>query len=326
MNAITAISLLMATLLMGFRDHILLLLFDVPRHYIDEGRLDYVGRQIFAAGLAFALVAASLLLLRYLRGELTLVGKVTPVSTSETQSHGEVELSDRLATAELQLRQVQDSIAAKVDPDVRESLQGLQESLAERFAQTLPAEVRTRIAADLAQLHDATHTRALLGEARGRLAAELAALGRRGNLNLVIGSLTTTVAVFLLYQAATTPPPAGTDYTGLLTFYVPRVTLAIFVEVFSFFFLRLYRSGLSDLKYFHSELLTLELKIAALETARHQADPQVIAKVIASIVDTDRTKQLTQGRTDGDSTSIDPKLVAGIVEAAMKLAKSESKP
>lgn len=325
MNAITAVSIVLATLLMGFRDQILLLLFNVPRHYVEEGRLDDVGRLIFATGLMFAFVAASVLLLRYLRGDLSLVRR----SANELQASGEFvvrdEYADRLSQAEARLQTLQDAIATKVDPVARESVQALHDSLAERLTQTLPDALRQKITDDIARVHSVEHTRELLQQARARLSNELAALGRRGNLNLVIGSLTTAVAVALLYQAATTPPPSGTDYVGLLTFYVPRVTLAAFVELFSFFFLKLYRGGLTDLKYFHAEILALELRIAALETASRQGDPQFLAKVVASIADIDRTKQLIDDKKDDGLTSIDPKVVAGIVEAAMKLGKSDAK-
>ena len=43
--------------------------------------------------------------------------------------------------------------------------------------------------------------------------------------------------------------------------------MAIFIEVFSFFFLKLYKSGLADILYYQNELTNLESKFLALELA-----------------------------------------------------------
>jgi hypothetical protein len=40
----------------------------------------------------------------------------------------------------------------------------------------------------------------------------------------------------------------------------PNVTIAVFIEVFAFFFLRLHRSALIDIKYYQMELVALALK------------------------------------------------------------------
>jgi len=195
-------------------------------------------------------------------------------------------------------------------------------TLLEQAIKAIPAKLLEQASTSALQLRASAQVREGLHLGRTRLERELASLERRGTVNLAIGSATTAVAVVLLYQAATTPPQ-NTDLIALLTFYVPRVTLAIFVEVFSFFFLRLYKNGLVDLKYFHGELLTLELRIAALETAVSNGEQESLHHVVASLVDTDRTKQFRSSSPIESPSSIDEKLVLNVVEAALKLSKSD---
>ena len=52
-----------------------------------------------------------------------------------------------------------------------------------------------------------------------------------------------------------------------MAYYAPRLTLSIFIEFFSFFFLRLYKTGISEIKYFQNELTNAELKFIAVEKA-----------------------------------------------------------
>lgn len=321
MNAGTAVFALLGFLLLGFRDQILTLLFGASRIAIDEGHYDWAGRQIFAMGLLFAAMAFFLILLRYLRGELSL--NFGPLKTEARTSPDDFSLeASRVATLEDQVKRLEATIAAQGSQSPVAAMDSIEAVLLERVARDIPAKLAEQMSASTLQQRASAQVREGLHMGRKRLERELASLERRGTVNLAIGSATTAVAVVLLYQAATTPPQ-NTDLIALLTFYVPRVTLAIFVEVFSFFFLRLYKTGLTDLKYFHGELLTLDLRIAALETANSNDDQESLRHVVSSLVDTDRTKQLGSGSASLGQSAIDEKLVLNVVEAALKLAKPD---
>jgi hypothetical protein len=41
------------------------------------------------------------------------------------------------------------------------------------------------------------------------------------------------------------------------------MTTVVFAEMLSYFFLRLYRAGLADMKFYQNELTTIELRFAA---------------------------------------------------------------
>jgi hypothetical protein len=132
-------------------------------------------------------------------------------------------------------------------------------------------------------------TRARLQELRStfanaytRLAEALSEINRRGTLNLFFGGVITSLgAVGLGYMVFTAPPLA--DLTGVLTHYLPRLSTIVFIEVFAFFFLRLYKSTLADTNYYQSELTYLASIDIALQAAMKTEDPNVMAAVISQL-------------------------------------------
>jgi len=321
LNAGTAVLALLGFLLLSFRDQVVSLVFDVSRIDLDDGQYGWASRQVFAMGLVFAAMAFFFILLRYLRGEISI--NLGPLKAAFQTSQDDFSPEEsRVATLEAQVNRLEVTLNTQGSQSHVATMQNIEAVLLERVTKEIPAKLAEQISASTLQQRAAAQVREGLHFGRNRLERELASLERRGTVNLAIGSATTAVAVVLLYQAATTPPQ-NTDLIALVTFYVPRVTLAIFVEVFSFFFLRLYRTGLVDLKYFHGELLTLDLRVAALETAISHADQESLRHVVSSLVDTDRTKQLGSGSSPHSPTGIDEKLVLNVVEAVMKLTKPD---
>jgi hypothetical protein len=132
---------------------------------------------------------------------------------------------------------------------------------------------------------------------KSRLEIEIAALSRRGNLNLTIGSLTTMAAVSLLAYIVLRADLVVEDWESVMPSYVLRLSLVIFVEVFSFFFLKLYRSSLHEIKYFHNELTNLDLKFIALESALIANDPEAAKAIIQELGRTERNFVLKSGET-----------------------------
>lgn len=320
-NASTAILLILGLLLVVFRDQIIVLIFGASWLSILEGRYDLVRRQTFIIGLALLATAFFLFLLRYLRGELSIdIGSFSLGFKQESKSPF-IE-STRISELEEQVKRIKIAVARQISPSATAAIENVEAALIERVIQEVPNKLAEQLNENTVRQRSIVQTRDGLNLGRKRLEIELASLDRRGTVNLSIGSVTSAVAVVLLYQAATTSPQS-TDLMTLFTFYVPRVALAIFVELFSFFFLRLYKAGLLDLKYFHSEILNLELRIAALDTAMLINDQESLRNVISSLVETDRTKQLNFEDASKQKNDFDEKSILNVVEAALKLAKTE---
>lgn len=103
----------------------------------------------------------------------------------------------------------------------------------------------------------------LFATVQERLSVELQNLGRRSNINLIVGVLITVTATGVLVYMVTRPHPDFTSTASVLSYYIPRVTTIALIETFAYFFLGLYKSNLAEIKYYQNERTT----ITALEIA-----------------------------------------------------------
>jgi len=113
-----------------------------------------------------------------------------------------------------------------------------------------------------------------------RLTKEIEILTRRANLNLVIGVLTTSIAVSLLTFMVLGNDAKLDNLTGLLSYYVPRVTVVTFIEVFSFFFLRMYKSNLSEIKFYQQEITKISTQQVIYENSVLSVDDGTLAQFV----------------------------------------------
>jgi hypothetical protein len=139
--------------------------------------------------------------------------------------------------------------------------------------------------------------RHLADRTRGRLLDEVAALSRRSNVNLVIGIVTTASAVALLAYIVLSSPQQVTDWHLLIPSYSLRLSLVIFVEIFAFFFLRMYRVNLQEIKYFQNELTSIEAKLIALETTIRAGDAEAVRSMTVMLGGVERNILLQQGQS-----------------------------
>jgi hypothetical protein len=119
--------------------------------------------------------------------------------------------------------------------------------------------------------------------ATSRLNQEVARLTWRGNVSLVIGSLTASgAAAFLLYFArGSRIEPIS--MAALLAYYVPKLSAATFVLAFAFFFLRLYRSTLLQIQDYQAMLTALACQQALLEMAVSSGDRGMLRDAVRAL-------------------------------------------
>lgn len=128
-----------------------------------------------------------------------------------------------------------------------------------------------------------------------RLRQETLDLARRANLNLLLGIFTTMLGMAVLAYAAFTSPP-GSSWPEMLAHYVPKLSLALLVELFAYFFLRLYKESLSGIKYFQNELTNVESKHIALAVA-FEGTPELQTVVVQALSNTERNFLLNKDQT-----------------------------
>lgn len=136
---------------------------------------------------------------------------------------------------------------------------------------------------------------------KDRLLRAIEYLEQRGNVNLIIGIVTTLGAVAGLYYIVfQTGPVNFDDKWQIIGHYVPRISFVVFVEVFAYFFLRLYKSNVEDVKYYHNELTNIDAKLIGLRSALLIGDDVSAKTIMTSLSKTERNYVLRRGETTSD--------------------------
>jgi hypothetical protein len=162
-------------------------------------------------------------------------------------------------------------------------------------------------------------------ESRGRLGQELHSLSIRGNVNLAIGAATSIVGLYFLGTGVLQELTAATtkDPWAFASHFLPRLTLVVFIELFAYFFLSLYRNSLQEIKYFQNELTNVESKQIALRTAIEYGDPATIASMVNSLAATERNHVLNRDQTtvELEKAKIDREGRGDVFKALQELIK-----
>ncbi|WNK59553.1 hypothetical protein RM151_08030 [Pantoea agglomerans] len=159
-----------------------------------------------------------------------------------------------------------------------------------------------------------------------RLKSETASLGRRGNLNLSLGIITTIIGLSLLGFFVVDTKIIPEDKLTFITGFIPRLSLVILIEVFAYFFLKLYKATLAEIKYFQNEMTNIEAKYAAIQCAKFTDDKVAFSSAIAALTSTERNALLEKGQTTADieMAKIENKNISVISEKVMKFIKNKN--
>ncbi|GAA4239863.1 hypothetical protein [Winogradskyella damuponensis] len=104
-------------------------------------------------------------------------------------------------------------------------------------------------------------------QVRKRLLNELSSLSRRANLNLTIGIISSTIAIaFLFYSGIYSSANYEGKWFNFITYFIPKLSLLLFLGTFSFYFLNLYKSNLGVIQNYQSDLNDVDFKIIAITT------------------------------------------------------------
>ncbi|MBD8643700.1 hypothetical protein IFT63_08870 [Stenotrophomonas sp. CFBP 13724] len=168
------------------------------------------------------------------------------------------------------LRKIVTRLQARMDAKQGESAPTSKDELLDETArQKVIDELSAKITGELSdKARHASHIaniRRLHEASSSRLFAEIVKLNQRAKLNLAIGIVITVVAAMILFYIAASESPKNTTLASLAAHYVPRLSTVIFVEVFAFFFLRLYKSALQDIRAYQQDMSRLSSEAAATE-------------------------------------------------------------
>lgn len=173
-----------------------------------------------------------------------------------------------------------------------EAVAQLKDDLCRGVGEELLADVRAAARAEEPVREIAVKT-ARMETRRGQ---EIVDLARRGNVNLVLGMITTLAGLLVLGYAVITASVAATA-TDLVLHFLPRFAFAALIEVFAYFFLRLYKQGLAEIKYFQNELTNAESRAIAIQMALHTSEPGLLAELSRTLAATERNFILMAGQS-----------------------------
>lgn len=164
------------------------------------------------------------------------------------------------------------------------------------------------------------------GQMTGRLQRETVDLARRGNLNLGLGMLTTMMGLSVLGWAVF-QTPATSDPKTLIAYFLPRLSLVILIEVFAYFFLRLYKESLSGIKYFQNELTNVESRQIALDAALQSSSPELQSYIVQALSNTERNIILNKDQTtvELEREKMNRDMSIGFAEQLRKILKRDEK-
>jgi hypothetical protein len=227
-------------------------------------------------------------------------------------------LSSELEEVRGELRQVQqvepmsgldqEALVAKIlDQAGNEAAQALVNKVEERVAENIRYTAPMRLVTDI------------FGYSLERLSGEKEALARRGNLNLLLGGITTISGLIVLGYFVFNDTYRAIEPTTFAVHFLPRVTLVLFIQAFAYFFLRLYKASLGEIKYFQNEITTLQQREASLLASIELADAATTKEVVLILAKTDRnTIPLATGSIEdkGDGSAQE-----ALIEISKQLAK-----
>lgn len=275
------------------------------------GQLYYFLFKFSALGLI--LVGLGIFLMLYLRGAISIPAiddLIVVESDEEKDAARRRELRDEIIIAETinVARSRGSGIGSNLDPASGDGKPSL----------TSPNSDNS-LEANISEAQRTFFVRKSFQEAESRLRLEIAALGRRGNLNLVIGCVTTFIAVVLLAYMVLGISTTFDSIPHLLSHYIPRVTIVTFIEVFSFFFLRLYRTSLLEIRTYQDNLLELTKLRVGVEVGFTSSDSGARVMLAKELLSS--KLQLSKGEEKSPPREgVDAAVLAGLAQELAKLA------
>ncbi|WP_209405796.1 hypothetical protein [Pseudozobellia sp. WGM2] len=119
---------------------------------------------------------------------------------------------------------------------------------------------------------------------------------RNSIVNLVIGIIGTIASITILALSILSDNTYA-DISSFVLHFLPRITFVVFIQLFAFFFLRLYKNNLEDAKYFQNELTNLSALSSSLKIAYITKNEKLVEQIILNLSKTERNFKLQNQET-----------------------------
>jgi hypothetical protein len=277
----------------------------------------HISENIFAKKeTLFPLMAAIVAIMTLFSFTLSYLNKKrTSGEYKERYSYFEID-SPNIRKIEQDIRRLKRLASVEVGKDSEAQIDKLVKNEIEKIAyKSIIESIKNKMESDIRLEHDIE----AFSKSISRIGNEIESLKTRGNLNLTIGIMATIIGIIMLGAFVFTTNYKDISIEKFLIHFIPRISLVIFVQIFAFFFLKLYRSNMEEIKYFHNELTSIESRISAVVLAKNANNPEGMMKVITGLSAVDRNSPQQGGTAKESEQSID--MLTKLLSAVAPLVK-----
>lgn len=201
------------------------------------------------------------------------------------------------------------------------------ESYRNKIAGKLLIDATDKLKKEISSYSSDKHLESFFSKIKDRLLTELDNQSKRGTLSLSLGIVTAFVGIGVLGYSVISQGYIS-DYVSILSHYIPRLSIVIVIEVFAYFFLKLYKRSLDEIKYFQNEITNIEMKFMSIVVARgNNTSESVLANLAEKLMNTERNYVLNKGQStifleksklDGENNSVIIDLMADAMKSVSK--------
>ncbi len=125
-----------------------------------------------------------------------------------------------------------------------------------------------------------------------RLSEEISLLNRKGNIYIGLGTTITIGAGLILYftvqdivnlyDSESSNAVASLTISDLFSVGA-RISIVVFIEIFAYYYLRLYQSIREDIKFYQNEVTNIEMKLLSMEFAETDEAKNLVSSELAKV-------------------------------------------
>lgn len=154
----------------------------------------------------------------------------------------------------------------------------------------------------------------------GRLSKAVEQQRQRNNINVGFGFFITLIGVsVLIYFVQDSKAAIDPAHPLSALAFLPRLSLVVLIELFAYFFLNLYRDGLTEMKYLQNELTTIRMRTLGLRAAIVEGHESSAAEIMLAFANTDRNATVGKAKATADNATELLKTAQEAIKVAAKL-------
>lgn len=129
-----------------------------------------------------------------------------------------------------------------------------------------------------------------------RVQGEIRRLSKSGIINLSLGMMLSIGGILYLGSFVVNVQEFKTIEEMVVNTF-PKTIFVLLIEVFAYFFLKLYKQNLDDIKYYQNELTNIESKNLAVQIAKQSNNHKLITLCVEEFLGTERNFILEKGQS-----------------------------